>query len=146
MTSIKNLRAEYDLLEKRISKMFDEKCDERITDDFYNKKLKEYKERQGKILEELSKHDTADKDYHITANTVLNLAKRALEIFKSSEPQEQRQLLNFVFQNLELRQKNIEYKLKTPYDTVLLANNSSNLLPGSDSNRRPIGYTYPIVS
>ena len=107
-----------------------------ITDDLYNKKFKEYKERQGKILEELGKHDTADKDYHITANTVLNLAKRALEIFKSSEPQEQRQLLNFVFQNLELRQKNIEYKLKTPYDTVLLANKCSDLLPGSDSKTK----------
>jgi len=77
----------------------------RITNDFYNKKFKEYSERQAKILEELSKHDTADKTYHITANTVLNLAQRALEIFESSEPQEKRQLLNFVFQNLELRQK-----------------------------------------
>ena len=80
-------------------------------------------------MEELAKHDKADKEYHITANTVLNLAQRALEIFESSEPQEKRQLLNFVFQNLELRQKNLEYKLKTPYDTVLLANECSDLLP-----------------
>ena len=82
----------------------------------------------GKIIEELGKHDTADKDYYITANTVLNLAQRAFEIFESFEPQEKRQLLNFVFQNLKLRQKNLEYKLKTPYDTVLLANNCSDLL------------------
>jgi len=66
---------------------------------------------------------------------VLNLAQRALEIFESSEPQEKRQLLNFVFQNLELRQKNLEYKLKTPYDTVLLANNCSDLLPFVDKFR-----------
>ena len=89
-------------------------------------------------MEELAKHDKADKEYHITANTVLNLAQRALEIFESSEPQEKRQLLNFVFQNLELRQKNLEYKLKTPYDTVLLANECSDLLRGWDSNPRPI--------
>ena len=86
-------------------------------------------------MEELAKHDIADKEYHITANTVLNLAQRALEIFESSEPQEKRQLLNFVFQNLELRQKNLEYKLKTPYDTVLLANNCSDLLGVVDEVR-----------
>lgn len=106
-----------------------------ITNDFYNKKFKEYTEKQGKVMEELTKHDKADKEYHITANTVLNLAQRALEIFESSEPQEKRQLLNFVFQNLELRQKNLEYKLKTPYDTVLLANNCSDLLSLMDSIR-----------
>ena len=146
MNTIKTLRAEYDKLENRINKLADDKYDQCITNDFYNKKFKEYTEKQGKVMEELAKHDKADKEYHITANTVLNLAQRALEIFESSEPQEKRQLLNFVFQNLELRQKNLEYKLKTPYDTVLLANNCSDLLPGSDSNRRPIGYTYPIVS
>lgn len=139
MNTIKTLRAEYDKLENRINKLADDKYDQCITNDFYNKKFKEYSERQAKILEELSKHDTADKTYHITANTVLNLAQRALEIFESSEPQEKRQLLNFVFQNLELRQKNLEYKLKTPYDTVLLANNCSDWLPGWDSNPRPIG-------
>lgn len=37
-------------------------------------------------MEELAKHDKADKEYRITANTVLNLAQRALEIFESSEP------------------------------------------------------------
>ncbi|MCK9319571.1 recombinase family protein [Methanoculleus sp.] len=146
MNTVKTLRAEYDKLENRINKLADDKYDQSITNDFYNKKFKEYTEKQGKVMEELAKHDKADKEYHITANTVLNLAQRALEIFESSEPQEKRQLLNFVFQNLELRQKNLEYKLKTPYDTVLLANNCSDLLPGSDSNRRPIGYTYPLIS
>jgi len=29
-------------------------------------------------MEELSKHDKADKEYHITTNTVLNLAQRAI--------------------------------------------------------------------
>ena len=96
-------------------------------------------EKQNKVMDEISKHDVADKEFYITANTVLNLAQRARKIFDSSEPQEKRQLLNFLLQNLELKDKNLQYKAKTPFDTVLAYSKCSSLLPGSDSNRRPIG-------
>ena len=105
----------------------------------FNKKLKEYKERQQEINGNLQAMDLADEDYYITVNTVLSLAQRALEIFESSEIPEKRQLLNFLLQNLELKDKNLQYKAKTPFDTVLAYSKCSNLLPGSDSNRRPIG-------
>lgn len=82
-------------------------------------------------MAKINKHDKADKKHYITANTILNLAQRAKEIFESSEPQEKRQLLNFLLQNLELKDKNLQYKLKTPFDTVLSTSKCSNLLPGS---------------
>ena len=88
-------------------------------------------------MSQTNSHDKADKEHYITANTILNLAKRAREIFESSEPQEKRYLLNFLLQNVELKQKNLLYKLKTPFDTVLQANTCSDLLRGWDSNPRP---------
>jgi site-specific DNA recombinase len=39
---------------------------------------------------------------HGQANIVMNLAARAKEVFESSEVDEKRQLLNFVFQKLKL--------------------------------------------
>ena len=128
------LRRDYDKLENRISRLQDDKYDGRITGDFYNKKFKEYTEKQAKIMSQINSHDKADKEHYITANTILNLAKRAREIFESSEAEEKRQLLNFLLQNLELKQKNLLYKLKTPFDTVLQASKCSSLLPGQDSN------------
>ena len=110
----------------------------RITNDFYDKKFKEWTKKQSDVMDKISKHDKADKNYYITANTVLNLAKKAREIFDSSEPEEKRQLLNFLLQNLELKDKNLKYKLKTPFDTVLLANNCSKLLGVADDVRTKI--------
>lgn len=91
----------------------------------FDKKLKEIKERQNEINEELQLYDFADDNYYIAVNTVLLLAQKAYGIFQSSEIMEKRQFLNFLLQNLELRQKTLQYKLKTPFDTVLLASNSS---------------------
>jgi len=64
----------------------------------------------------------------LTANSILNLAQRAREIFESSEPQEKRQLLNFLLQNLELKDKKLYFEAKTPFDTVLALHNCSNWL------------------
>ncbi len=64
----------------------------------FNKKLQEYTERQAEIDEQTARYTQADEKFYLTANTVLNLAQKALEIFESSEVPEKRQLLNFLLQ------------------------------------------------
>jgi DNA invertase Pin-like site-specific DNA recombinase len=140
--SLTTLRKEYDKIENRISRMWDLRLDDgSITKDMFNEKLKEYKEKQAEIREEMERYDQADEKFYLTANAVLSLAQRAYEIFESSEVAEKRQLLNFLLQNIELKGKKLIYKLKTPFDTVLLANKCSSLLRGQDSNLQPSGYT-----
>lgn len=128
---------EYDLIEGRISKMYDDRLDGRITDEMYDKKLREYKERQGEILANMRIHSEADEEFYITANTVLNVAKRALEIFKSSEVSEKRQFLNFILQNCQLNGKKLEFTLRNPFDKVLAYANQPIGLRRQDSNLEP---------
>ena len=109
--------------------------DDRITTDMFNQKLKEYKEKQQYLIEKIQTHDKADETFLMTINTVLSLAQRAYQIFESSEPSEKRQLLNFLLQNLTLKDKTLQYKLKAPFDTVLLVNGCSDLLPIKNSNK-----------
>lgn len=92
-------------------------------DEMYDKKLKEYKERQSAILTEMHIHSDADEEFYLTANTVLNIAKRALEIFKSSEVPEKRQLLNFLLQNCQLEGKNLSFSMRYPFDRILSTSN-----------------------
>jgi len=136
-----NLRKEYDLYQKRIDKSYELLLDGCITKDMFNKKLKEYKEKQAEINEKMQQYTDADENFYLTANMVLNLAKRALEIFKSSEINEKRQLLNFLLQNCRLDGKKLIFELKTPFNTILQAQKCSNLLRGWDSNPQPTGYT-----
>ena len=56
----------------------------------YDKKLKEYKEKQQDLLVQMEEHSKADEAFYLTASKVLNLASRASEIFESSEMNEKR--------------------------------------------------------
>lgn len=66
----------------------------------------------------MERYAIADESAHVTANTVLSLASRARDIFESSEVDEKRQLLNFVFQNLELKEKKLSVTLREPFKMI----------------------------
>lgn len=123
--SVNELKANYDKFEVRIKKMYEDKLDGRITDEMYDSLLKDYKEKQADILDQLQNHSAADEQFYITANMTLNLAKRAKEIFMSSEVEEKRQILGFLLQNCTLNEKTLGFTLRSPFNLIL--NQADNL-------------------
>lgn len=117
MTS--TLRNEHEIIENRFSKLYDDYADGSITRDFYDAKVKSYKQRQSEILEKLQNYDEADEDFLLTCSMVLELGRNAYKIFKSSEPNEKRQLLNFLLQNCLLDGQKLVFNLKQPFDAIL---------------------------
>jgi len=105
-----------------------------ITNDMYDRKLKEYKEKQQDLFIQMEEHSRADEDFYLTASKVLSLANRALEIFESSEVNEKRALLNFLLQNPMLNGRNLVFKLKSPFDVIAQYGKTQDWLPGQDSN------------
>jgi len=95
----------------------------------YDKKLKEYKEKQQDLFIQMEEHSKADEDFYLTASKVLDLASRALEIFESSEVTEKRTLLNFLLQNPVLSGRNLLFKLKSPFDVIAQCGKTQDWLP-----------------
>lgn len=100
-----------------------------ITKDKYDKKLKELKEKQYDINIQIEDHIKADENYYITASTVLNLVKRAKELFMSSETDEKRAILNYLLQNCVANGKKLEFSMRSPYNTILDLANQPTMLP-----------------
>ena len=99
--------------------------------------MREYKGRQAEILEEMERHEVADQNFHVTANMVLKLAARARELFESSEVDEKRQLLNFVFQNLRLDEKTLLVDTCEPFTAMVGYKQCPTNWRWRDSNSRP---------
>ena len=120
------LKKECEEIEDRISKTFDLLVDGIITKDIYDKKLKEYKEKLAEIEEKMKIYSSQDENFYLTAEIVLNLCNRTYEIFENSEITEKRQILNFLFQNLQLSGEKLEYSLKEPFNSIVKCKKSSN--------------------
>jgi site-specific DNA recombinase len=137
--AMKTLQAQYNRYEDRISKMYDDKLDGRITTDMYDKKLQEYEKKMQEALKAMQRHSKAHKEFHITAMVILDLAKRAHQIFQKADVSEKRQLLNYVFQNCTLNDKKLYYELRSPFDIIAQHSNRSIWYPRKDSNPQPSG-------
>lgn len=105
-----------------------------ITKDTYDKKHQEYADKIQLLNVELEEHTKADYDYQTTVATVVSIARRAKQIFESSEDAEKRVFLSYLLQNSTVAGKTFIPQLKSPFD-VLLDYDYISLLPWLDTFR-----------
>ncbi|WP_424246203.1 recombinase family protein [Elusimicrobium posterum] len=142
--SVDELRQEYDAYQKRIKVLIDMKIDQdagikgmSISNDDHAQKMTEYKRKQREIELKISEHTTADEKFNITLLTVLDLARNAYGLFKSSSIEEKRKLLSFVTTNMNLEGKKLNFVYRKPFDEIAKGLNNLEWLPGLDSNQQP---------
>ena len=135
---INALRKEEASLETKINRLLDLYLERSINEDVYNSKNKDLESQLAKVRADKEIHLEADSNFKTTIITAFGLANKASELFESSKIAEKRELINFVFSNLSLRGKKLEYALRKPFDMFLNKTDRLEWLPGKDSNFRPI--------
>jgi site-specific DNA recombinase len=90
-----------------------------ITQDDYDKKARELKERQAEIAAQIEQHQHGDGEYRTTLESLISLASRAAELFERSKIEQKRELIAFVFSNLQLSGKKLDFSLRSPFDLMV---------------------------
>jgi len=98
----------------------------RITQDEYDKKVYQLKQRQYELNERQKQHIEADEKFSFTLVNLMELASRAYELFEFSKVEQKRQLINFVLLNLKLKSKTLEFELRKPFDVFINLKNAKN--------------------
>lgn len=92
----------------------------RITKEMYEAKLSQYDSELNKIEDQLKRVEKTDKDFFITADYLIQLAKHSSELFRCSEYEERRLLINTTLLNITWNGATLYYDYKEPFN--LLAN------------------------
>ncbi len=66
---------------------------------------------------------------------MISIASRAADIFERSNIEQKRQLIAFVFSNLHLRGKKLEFSLRSPFDLMVDRPDHASWLGDLDSNQ-----------
>ena len=121
--AIKQLEKENDAIQIKQDKLLDIYIDGSITQDIYEVKQQKLKQHQYEIHQELTAHHKADDSFRITVSSLVSLASKAYELFKSSKNEQKRQLINFMFSNLQLNGDKLEYTLRSPFHLMVNVKN-----------------------
>jgi hypothetical protein len=90
---------------------------------------RELKQRQTEIALRIEQHQQRDGHFHATLESLVSLFSRAAELFDCSKIEQKRELIAFVFSNLRLRGKTLEFSLRSPFDLMVSLQDHSGWLP-----------------
>lgn len=113
-STLKSLNDRYGQLQRRLDNLYNDRLDETITMDFWQKKQKDITDEQNAIQDQIKKLKSEEAKYFEIWLNILDLARRAREIYEKRSPAQRRVLLNHIFSSLTLSDEGADYKLKAP--------------------------------
>ena len=116
--AIQRHQAEYKRLQDRINAMYVDKLDGLVDAAFFEKMSNEWREAQNRCLREIERHQEADKSYMDEGVQLLELARKAQELFAQQEPREKRRLLNFLLSNCTWEDGEVVATFRQPFDLL----------------------------
>ena len=67
----------------------------------------------------IEQHQDGEDIFRTTLESLISVASRAAELFERSKIEQKRELIAFVFSNLQLRGKKLEYSMHSPFDLMV---------------------------
>ena len=119
--AVEKLQREHRRLQDRLERMYEDKLDGQIDNDFYNRKAAEYRSEQARIMREIEAHGTANQTYIEDGVRLLEIAQRARDLFESKPPAEKRKLLNFVLSNCSWKDRELTVEYRHPFELLAVA-------------------------
>src|ERR1017187_9348096 len=147
-------------LQGRLEAMYEDRLDGRVDLAFFDRKSREWRDEQSRILREIEGHQAANESYMDAGIRILELSRNMHRLFAKQPAEEKRRLLDFVVSNCSWKGGTLTPEFRQPFDMLAVANGQShtsdtanvsengrneNWLPGMDSNhdsrlQRPLSY------
>ncbi len=116
--TIASLEKHYKRLQNRIDRMYVDKLDGKISDDFYDKKCQLWRKEQDEIQENIRRHRSANRVYLDEGIKIIELAQRAVFLYDKQEMPEKRRLLDFVCSNSTYVDGQLIVEYRKPFDLL----------------------------
>lgn len=85
---LNELKQRYEQTQKRLDRLYDDKLDEKITKEFYERKFKQYSEKKEAITLSIEKHSQASNKYFELGINIYELSQKAKQIFQKANLEE----------------------------------------------------------
>lgn len=127
--ALNSLRQSHDRINKRLDEIYDDKLDGVIDQATYFRKRQEFLSEREDIEKQIKSHGKADDIYKDFGCLVLDVAQRAGKIYGVRKPEEKQYLANFVFSNLSLMDKNLQFSFQLIFQAIKKYQKDKNELP-----------------
>ncbi len=116
-TTRKSLNNALKIFENRLDKIYIDKLDEIISEEYYKKKFKEFSDQKKETLHQLNKMENNIQNYYEIGMEIHDLAFNAQRLYNSQKasPDDKRTLMTKFFTDMKLKDKKLTYNFKPAY-------------------------------
>ena len=122
------------VIKQKIDRLVDLRLQDGISDALFKQKIKELQDEQARLEESTAESKAEEASLDVSIEELLGLAKDIGEIFKSSQIDGKKEIINCVFANLSLEQKNLYFSYKKPFNLFVEGSFCSKKYRGRDLN------------
>lgn len=134
---VEQFSKQIELLSKRIDAIYDDKITGAISSELWKRKSSAWQEEKDVLVIKLAEMQRSD-EYHLhTAAAILELAKRAADMFVSQPADQKRRMITILVSNSSYRDGKIDVVLKPVFQELLVSSKTGNWCARQDSNLRP---------
>lgn len=110
---------EYALAQNRLNRLMDLLIDATIQRDEFEKKKAQIRDEQIDLENNMAGAREGDDSFKDSMIALLDVISEAHALFKSSNVEQKRRLVNFLFANLNLKGARLCYELRKPFDRMI---------------------------
>lgn len=126
-------------VEKNLDQIYEDRLESIISKEFYKRKQEELENELDAIVSMIEKHTKANINYQKLGINLFELCQKGREIYeKKALMNEKRELLQFLFSNLYLKDGKVEYKAHNGFEVIAKRAEDNNWLRDLDSNQNNI--------
>jgi hypothetical protein len=125
-TCLNELKRRHEVILKRLDRLYDDKLDGKISEDFYERKFKQYSKEKEEIESAIKRHERANLKYYELGLNLYELSQRAKEIYLKARLEEKRQLMKLVFKELFLNGNKLAFTYTKPFELISKAVKETN--------------------
>lgn len=102
-------------VKNKIDRLVDLKLENNIKEDIYKIKMESLTAELEELEKKVKKTDINEADFYVSLKEVFDFSQEAAEMFKSSQIEQKRRLLNLVFANLQIKDKKLNFSYTKPF-------------------------------
>ncbi len=133
---VKELDRQYMQAKRKLDTVYEDKVDGLITKEKYLEKKAEYEKGIENLLSAKEKHARANINYIELGSNIFEIAQKGRKVYEKLKlMNEKRDLLNFVFSNLKIRDGKVIPSYHNGFEVVAARAKTGDWLPSLDSNQ-----------
>jgi hypothetical protein len=124
--AVAKLNSEHARLQSRIEAAYEDRLDGRVDLAFFDRKSRQWRDEQSRILREIEGHQVANESYMDAGIRILELSRNMHRLFAKQPADEKRRLLDFVVSNCSWKGGTLTPEFRQPFDMLAVANGQSH--------------------